>query len=133
MPCRGLHPVGFQEPNRFRGGQMPALRIGRPEFERGDEFAIALELLARHDPRLAAVGPVDGAWTQAVAEYPLQGVFRHPIELRCGLDKLAPLRTAGRQHAEAPSYLQEGVSRELFLRRRVSSGGTLLCRRWHPR
>ena len=111
---------------------MPALRIGRPEFERGDEFAIALELLARHDPRLAAVGPVDGAWTQAVAEYPIQGVFRHPIELRCGLEKLAPLRTAGRQHAEAPSYIQEGFRRELFLRHRFSSCGALRGRWRHP-
>lgn len=99
MALWSLHPVGFHEPNGFRGGEMTAFHIGSPEFERGNEFTIALELCACHDPRLAAIGTVKGAWTQTVAEYPIQGVFRHPLELRCVTHELAPLRTAGRQQA----------------------------------
>jgi len=99
MALRRLHPVGFHEPNGFRGGEMTAVPIGGPKFERGNEFTIAFELCACHDPRLAAVGTVEGAWTQTVSEYPIQGVFRHPIELRRVTHELAPLRTAGRQHA----------------------------------
>jgi len=99
MALRRLHPGGFHEPNGFRGGEMTAFHIGGPEFERGNEFTIAFELLACHDARLAAIGTVEGTWPQAFAEYPIQGVFRHSIELRRVTHELAPLRTAGRQQA----------------------------------
>jgi hypothetical protein len=70
-----LHPVGFHEPNGFRGGEMTTFHIGGPEFQRGNEFTIAFELRACHDPRLAAIGTVDSAGPQAVAEYPIQRLF----------------------------------------------------------
>jgi hypothetical protein len=40
-----------------------------------NEFTIAFELRACHDPRLAAIGTVDSAGTQTVAEYPIQRIF----------------------------------------------------------
>jgi len=54
---------------------MTTFHIGGPEFQRGNEFTIAFELRARHDPRLAAVGTVDSAGPQTVAEYPIQRIF----------------------------------------------------------
>ena len=99
MALRSLHPVGFHEPNGFRGGEMTAFPIGGPEFQRGNECTLAFELRARHDPRLAAIGTVDRAGTQAVTEYPIQRIFRHSVELRGVPHELAPLRTAGRQYA----------------------------------
>jgi hypothetical protein len=78
---------------------MPAFPIGGPEFQRGHEFTLAFELRARHDPRLAAIGTVDSAGTQAVTEYSIQRSFRHSVELRGVPHALAPLWTPGRQQA----------------------------------
>src|SRR5215510_8585869 len=99
MALRRLHPVGFHEPNGFRGGEMMALHLGGPEFQRGNECTIAFELRARHDPRLAAIGTVKSTRTQAVTEYAIQRIFRHAVELRSVPHELAPLWTPGRQQA----------------------------------
>ena len=97
MAFRGLNAVGLHKPDRFRGGQMPAFRVRRAQFDRRNEFTVALELLAGHDPRLAPVSAVEGPWPKALSQTPIQRVFRHPIELRGVTHHLTSFWTAQRQ------------------------------------
>jgi hypothetical protein len=71
------HVLGFipKQPDRFSGGEMSPFTVGGVQFERRNDFTVALQLLARHGPELAMVAAAHRAWFPALTKGFIEGIL----------------------------------------------------------
>jgi hypothetical protein len=103
MAFRGAHPIELEQPDRFAGREVAPFTVGGAELERGNDFTVALQLLARHRPGLAMVAATDRAWLPTLSKGFIESRFGEAIKFSCGLDKLTMLCTPGRHRTQLAS------------------------------
>jgi hypothetical protein len=98
-PVWGLDAIVFQEPNRLRRRQVPSLLVRGPQLHRGDQLAVALELVLGQHAWGATIAAVHRLQRGAPLQGPVDGGFRDAIGRGRPADHLAPLSAARREHA----------------------------------
>src|SRR5262249_5574234 len=91
---------------------MPSFLIGAPQLERGNHFAVALQLGRWQDPWGPLVHTLGYARIGTTLQGPIKGGFRDIIDSGHLADHLVPRRTAGRERTESPAQMNKGLRRQ---------------------
>src|SRR3546814_4137794 len=70
---RRLDAIGFQELDGAGGRNVPALLVGGPDLQCGDDLGVALHLGLRGNPRRTMVGPAHRLGAVQLAQRPVKG------------------------------------------------------------
>src|SRR5467141_5300479 len=93
---------------------MPPLLVSGPEFERGNHFAVLLELVCWEHPWHALIHPLHRTRSGTMPQRPVDRRFRDIIS-RSGLpNHLACRGTVGGQGAESTAQIDQPLRRQGF-------------------
>ena len=108
-PLRRIDPILFQDLDRALRREMPALLVGRPEFQRRNQLTVAFQLRLGQYAWGATIRPMHRARFQQRLKRSVHRRRGHSIHLGHRRDLRRPFRTFGRQAIQALPELDEGV------------------------
>src|SRR5689334_15237184 len=90
---------------------MAALLVARPQLQRGDDLAVALQLGRRQLARLASIDTPDRLGADMVLKLPIEGGAGDAIETGGTLQKCCAIGMPGRQRVEATAQVDQRLAR----------------------
>src|SRR3546814_2897978 len=117
---RRLDAIGFQELDGAGGRNVPALLVGGPELQCGDDLGVALHLGLRGNPRRTMVGPAHRLGAVQLAQRPVKGPDGDAIGLGRTGDDLGATGVAWGQQRQPSAKIDQRLSRRSL--RPVSHG-----------
>jgi len=108
----GLDAILFQQLDGALGGQVPPCLVGGPEFEGGDQLAVALQLRFRHQAWRAVIATMRRARLEEVLQRPIHGAGGDAVQFGARLHLCRSLPAFAGQAVQPLPQMQQRIGRD---------------------